>query len=281
MKIVVKKSDYAKVDPAFFVDGLFVPIADKDKAINIVHDWDGGTIEFRGVQLGAAHQSVLLAICARVGRNGELIVKDDFRHFNGISLLKVGDDAQTEPLAIVEVNAANLLTDAGLGRSGANYKQLSWYLTDLQTLVVHRKMKGSNRGANSNVISSEYKDDNFKISLNWRLANAILGEDGGGFIQVSLHERFKMKSPVAKVLHAWLSSNIRPGKALGYGGGVMIDSLMSHVWGESQASKQSVSNKRVRLKEAIKEVGSLGGWSCVKDDDVKNKYHISRPKNIK
>ncbi len=63
-------SDYAKIDPAFMTDGLFVPKANKSKAINIKREWDKGEIGFRGVQLGAMHQSVLLAVCARTGRDG-------------------------------------------------------------------------------------------------------------------------------------------------------------------------------------------------------------------
>jgi len=280
MKETVKLSSYAKVDPTFFVDGLFVPAANKNKAINIKKKWDGGVVSFRGVQLGVAHQSVLLAICARAGRDGKLVVNANEKD-KLIKLMNVKDAAKSEPIAIVSISAADILNDVNLGGSGASYKRLSEYLIDLQTLVVYRGV--GNNGGTSNVLGRcEHKGDRFEISLNWRLANAILGKSNNSFIQVSLSERNKLKTPVGKILHAWLCSNVRLGSSLGFGSGVMLDSLMAHVWGDaSKVSASALSVRRTRLRGALNDINKLEGWVGQEDENIKDKYSISRPRKIK
>jgi len=58
-------SAFANFDPAFACDGLFVPRSQKGWALyDVRKEFDRGEIIFEGVQLTAAHQSVLLAVCA-------------------------------------------------------------------------------------------------------------------------------------------------------------------------------------------------------------------------
>ena len=71
-------SSYSKLDPAHVLDGLFVPRVQKGHALyDVEGPIDGGIVRFKGVQLGVAHQSLLLAVVARTARLGSdaLVVK--------------------------------------------------------------------------------------------------------------------------------------------------------------------------------------------------------------
>lgn len=274
-------SKYAKIDPAFFTDGLFVPKANKNKAISIEREWDNGIVRFRGVQLGVAHQSVLLALCARVGRNGEIVVKGTKRDLHGMQidlhdlemdLLKCFDDAKNSPTAVVEASAYSILVDAGMHDSGTSYDRLIQYLVDMQTLVVYRQMKSSKKGGGSNLLNFSHEGDRFRISVNWRLANAILGESH--YVQISLFERNQLSDPVAKILHAWLSSNIRLGQSLGFGNGVLLDSLICHVWGDDDVSQETIRQRRRRLIKALNDINGVNNWVCLNQG---KKWLITRP----
>lgn len=282
-------SKYAKVDPAFFADGLFLPTSNKNKAINIEHFFDKGIVRFRGVQLGVAHQSVLLAICARMGRSGELIVKGTKNdlHAMQMSLLDCSDFAKNTDCAILEATAGSLLTDAGLGVSGRAYDRFASYLTDMQTLTVYRQVLASKIGGGSNLLSFSHEADCFRISLNWRLASAILGD--AQFVQVSLFERHQLSDPVSKILHAWLSSILRPNKSLGFGDGVFLDSLIQHVWGKSERPKDqnkrikydnTKRSRRIRLRKALGEINNVNDWICHNSENDKNRWYITRPSNL-
>jgi hypothetical protein len=270
-------SQYAKIDPALLTDGLFVPRANKDRMINIENHWDQGVIRFRGVQLGAVHQSVLLAICARAGRGGELIVKGSKKdlHARQVELLHCVDDAREADTAIVEATAYSLLADAGLGDSGTSFDRLAEYLTDLQTLVVYRQLTGSKTGGGSNLLNFSHGAKKFRITLNWRLASAILGD--AQFVKISLFERNQLTGPVAKILHAWLSSNTRLGRSFGFGKGVYIDTLLPHIWGHDNPSTDTIGQRRKRVKIALKDINGVNNWVCHQSGQ---KWHITRPKDL-
>lgn len=270
-------SKYAKIDPAFFADGLFVPRANKNRAINIEQSWSNGIIRFRGVQLGAVHQSVLLAICARAGRNGELIVKGtkEDLHAMQIELLQCTDDAKDADTAIVKATAYSLLVDAGLGGSGTSYERLLQYLIDMQSLVLYRQSKALKKGGGSNLLKFSHEGDYFQISLNWRLANAILGDSQ--YVKISLFERNQLVEPVAKILHAWLSAFVRLGQPLGVGNGVYVDTLLSHIWGNDDPSSDTIRHRRIRVKSALREINGVNNWVC---KPVGQKWYITRPKDL-
>jgi len=267
-------SSYAKIDPALFADGLFVPKANKHKAINVKHEWDGGEISFRGVQLGAAHQSALLAVCARLGRSGKLIVKGSEKDLHGaqLDLLKVTDEARDQDTATVEVSAYSLLMDAGMTDSGASYKRLADYLKDMQTFVMYRRQ--GKRGGASNLLCFDHEGDKFKVTVNWRIAKAILGD--AQYVRISLSERNHLKDPTAKILHAWLSAQLRLGGSLGRYG-VYIDTLMRHVWGDLKVSASVITNRRQKLIAALKDINGVNGWVCMQEG---RKWHITRPKSL-
>lgn len=284
-------SKYAKFDPAFATDGLFVPTARKGQALyDVGRDLDGGEIRFEGVQLTAAHQSVLLAVCARTGRGGLRVrgTKDDPLgaqygiRFEGdqdaatrnIRALNPKGAPTEEEMAVVECSAYAILADAGMDDGGNNYATLSRLLTQLGTVVMYRRV--GKRGGSSNLLSFEHDGDRMSIALNWRLAASILGDKQN--IQVSLYERQRLGGAVSRLLHAWLSCYVRQGHSLMNGQGAKLDTLARHIWGKRPASPGVVRNRRSDLRKAIEEIGRLPGWSA--SVDSKNIAHFTRPKDV-
>lgn len=280
-------SAFSSIDPAFFLDGLFLPRAEKTKAIDISAEWSGGAIRFRGVQLGAVHQSVLLAVCARTGRDGLLIHKDEAqaKQLTFWNLLDSKGDAIDQSIAEVHTSAYSLLQDAGLGTGGVGYKKLLIVLQELQSLTVYRRL--GKRGGGMNILSFNHIGDKYDVRVNWRLAQAVLGDHQN--IRVSLNERRALKSPVAKILHGWLCAHVWLGQSLMNGRGAAEVSLMRHVWGENDKlprnaaksvkarHRKKISLRRTALQAALLEIGQVTGWAVVKDG---GKWLISRPKTL-
>ena len=282
-------SKYARFDPAFAIDGLFTPTARKGHALyNVGREYDGGEISFEGVQLTAAHQSVLLAVCARTGRNGLSVrgsKKDLLGSQFGLDLdedsavkdaptLRASGTAKDENTAVVECSAYAILADAGMDHGGNNYATLSKLLTQLATVVMYRRI--GKQGGSSNLLSFEHQGDRMSIALNWRLAASILGDQQN--VRVSLYERQKLTRSVSRLLHAWLSCYVRQGSSLMDGQGAKIDTLARHIWGKRPASADVIRKRRVELRKAINEVGSLSGWVANVDKNGLAKF--SRPKEI-
>lgn len=284
-------SKYARFDPAFAIDGLFTPTARKGHALyDVGREYDGGEISFEGVQLTAAHQSVLLAVCARTGRNGLQVrgtKKDPLGSqfglgFDGdqeaaaknITALRSKGEAEDEETAIVECSAYAILADAGMDHGGNNYATLSKLLTQLATVVMYRRV--GKRGGSSNLLSFDHQGDRMSIALNWRLAASILGDQQN--VRVSLYERQKLKGSVSRLLHAWLSCYVRQGYSLMDGQGAKLDTLARHIWGKRPASAGVDRNRRTELRKAIQEIGQLSGW--IASVDQKGIARFSRPKEL-
>ncbi len=268
-------SDFAKIDPAHIVDGLFVPCAGrKRQALDKVGgEWAGGEISFTGVQLGAAEQDVLLAICARTGRTGLQVCGNEKDLLASQLSLSLDEAAADKDLGRVEVTAYSLLLDAGLGTSGRSYKVLLKYLKNLAAVSVYRRV-GKVGGA-SPLIGFKHIGDHFTVAVNWRLTDAIFGHQ---YIAVSLHERRQIKSEAGRILHTWLSAHIRLGGSLMAGRGVAIDSLIPHVYGRSRCSDKVWRVRRGQIRAALAEISDLKGWVC--SLDATGRAVVCRPKLI-
>lgn len=289
-------SKFAKLDPAHVLDGLFVPTVQRGQALyDVCSQFDGGTISFKGVQLSVAHQSVLLSIAARTGRQPKAeglviagtandllcwaadpeeqskLTEEQRELAQQVKQLERTDEAETQDFSLVKTSAYSLLIDAGMQTGSSDYQKLSELLHDMSTVVMYRNIKGI--GGTSRLLSFQHKKDKFIVSLNWRLADAIFG---GQNIHVSLTERHLLsESPVAKILHTWLSAYIRPGQSLMSGNGAEIDTLIRHVWGNRPASEGTLKQRRRRIREALGAINGLRGWTT----SVEGSHaFISRPK---
>jgi len=278
------KSSHAKFCPTHLADGLFVPRRKEEKKTDIKKWFDGGEIRFLGyAQLSAFDQSVLLSVCARTGIEG-LLVKGNEKDLKGVEtqlplpMKKAGALAEgTHTHTMTSIYA--ILKDIGYEKTSMG-KQLYWYIVEsslrLSNITVYRK-KGS-KGGSMNLLNFGHDElGRLAISLNWRLADAILG--GMQNIQVSLSERRTLKSPVAKILHAWLCGHIRLGESLMNGQGASYDTLCKHVWGKGieEKSRSAKSKNKTSVKKALQEINSLSGWKVY---FYKDKVVINRGKEF-
>jgi hypothetical protein len=274
-----KVSSFAKVDPAHLLDGLFTPTAKKGEALYEVEGSFGGlTIAFKGVQMSVTHQSMLLAISARTARQPKAISvlvtgnATNLQHKH-VKQLTLTGKAESMDVSIVSCTAYSLLVDAGMNAGGKAYEAMINMLHEMSTVTMYRG--AGLKGGSSRLISFSHDGDQFKVSFNWRMADAILGKQN---VQVSLHERnFLKRYPVAKILHAWLSAHIRLGGQLMAGRGAEIDTLIRHVWGNRPCSHDVIKKRRSRIKEALNEIGKLNGWVYRLEG---SHAFISRPKEL-
>lgn len=266
-------SRFAKLDPAHVLDGLFVPTVQKGQALyDVCGSFDGGEIAFKGVQLSVTHQSVLLGIAARTGRQpkaeGLLVAgtADDL-----LAQLAPTGRAKEQDFSLVKTSAYGLLVDAGMETGASDYHKLRELLHDMSTVVMYRGIKGE--GGTSKLLSFQHQQDKFVVSLNWRLTDAIFG---GQNIHVSLTERLQLSaSPVAKILHTWLSAYVRPNQQLMAGRGAEVDTLIKHVWGTRPCSPEVQRKRRGRVREALAAIDKLQGWTA----SVEGTHaFVSRPK---
>ena len=274
-----KLSRYSKFDPAHVLDGLFVPRTDKGQALYDVRgEHGGGTVSFKGVQLGVQHQSVLFAIAARMAQstgNGSVIIAKpeasaSIPIFAGIKATKL---ARGEDFALIRTSSYCLLLDAGMGTGRSDYERLKELLHDLTTVTIMREFEGKFGTSNLLEFWGDDETKELNILLNWRLTASIFGKQN---IQISLCERHGLGA-VAKILHTWLSSFVNRGEQLGFGNGCSIEKLITHVWGKKPFSDSVLAVRQKRIRAALREIGQLPGWTTRIERNI---AFVSRPKDL-
>jgi len=274
-------SDFAFYDPAVGgCDGLFVPKRTKGQALyDVQRNWDAGIISFKGEQMTAAHQSLLLAICAQTSRNGFLI-RDNTERIEALqAVLGLQDLLHDVDMSFLEISAYDLLLDANMGTGGKDYMTLIGMLHEMSTVSVYREVPGKKKRISPLIqFPKAFDGDKLPIRLNWRLAASIFGEQN---VRVSLHERRRLETPIAKIAHCWFSCFIREGQSLMARRGASLQTLAQHVWGRRPASDPVWRKRREKLKRALlDEVGQLDGWVVAPDAQRRGIWHISRPKQV-
>lgn len=256
------KPTYAKMDPAHLFDGLFVPTRGKkrDRLLVPLRSFGDLEIGFQGFeQLGADDQSILLAITGQLGING-LVIEENPDGQTAKDLrtsIMLGKDDGSE-LAGKRTSLRSLLIDAGYkdvdgGQSLAMVKASLNRLANAQIREVNKKT-GWDRRCNLISVRFNHETGEIFVAANPRLTGAVFRRQ---YVQISLFERNLLEAEVAKILHAWLCSNIRLGHELGNGNGAHLDTLAPHVWGEAgwnSLSKQGRCNKRSQLKDSLFEI---------------------------
>lgn len=274
-------SQFAFYDPAFGgCDGLFVPKRSKGQALYEVHrEWDAGIISFKGEQMTSAHQSVLLAICAQTCRSGYLIRDNQTEAESRQTALGLHDLLDDLDMSFLEISAYDLLLDADMGTGGKDYKTLIGLLHEMSAVSVYRELTSKKKRISPLIqFPKAFHGDLLPIQLNWRLAASIFGEQN---VRVSLHERRRLQSSIAKIVHCWFSCFIREGQSLMKGQGARLSTLAEHVWGRRPASDAVWRKRRQMLKRALlDEVGQLDGWVATPNPERRGIWHISRPKQI-
>lgn len=287
------KPAYARLDPAHVFDGLFVPTKGKKRGRLLVEPRRFGKLEigFQGFeQLGADDQSILYALTAQLGI--ERIVIDATSVGPVSKQLRLALDFSQDDgvqLASKRTSLRSLLIDAGYqdpesGRALKAAKESLNRLANTQIREINRQT-GWDRRCNLISVSFNRKTGEIYIAANPRLTGAVFQEQ---YVKVSLFERNELETEVAKVLHAWLCSNIRLGRALGNGNGAHLDTFGPHVWGgaawEGFAASDR-SKKRGQLRAALDEIADQtkslhGGYGWTIDRTGSGLVLVSRPKAV-
>ena len=301
------RAAFAKLDPAHLFDGLFVPTSGiaretlkdgrraRPRLLVEPRDFGGVQIGYQGYeQLGADDQSVLLAVAAQLGIDGQVIDANppgpvgqqlrtamDFRDGQGQPL------DRGERLVSRRTSLRSLLIDAGYRDfdSGKAFACIRASLNRLRNAQIReRDSHGWDRACN--VISAEFNEETREVHVaaNPRLTASIFS---GQNIQVSLYERTELESEAGKILHAWLCSHVRLGENLGNGNGAHLDTLAPHVWGpwHGRASRKVKSVRRGLLRAALAEIDDRtrrlhGGYGWVIDQTAAGLVMVSRPKTM-
>lgn len=293
------RAAYAKMDPVFMFDGLFVPMSgrkDRPKLYVPLRKFGACEIGFQGFdQTSAFDQSVLLAMSAQLGIDGDFIEMapggEISQHLRcGIYSVEEGKPVIDDGRKIMskKTSLRSLLIDAGRkGSGGKDQDELKASLNRLRNAQIRERSGGTKWDRVCNLASSWWNDETEEVymAINPRVSGAIFK---GQHIKVSLFERNALESEVAKILHAWLCSNVRLGRSLGNGNGAMLDTLLPHVWGpnhDKKTSKKVMSVRRGRLREALDEIRDAtrtldGGYGWEIDRDSSDLIWIARPKDL-
>lgn len=284
------KPAYARLDPAHLFDGLFVPTNGKKRGRLLVEPRRFGKLEigFQGFeQLGADDQSILLALTAQLSIDGLVI---DATPAGPISkqLRLALDFSQDDgaPLATKRTTLRSLLIDSGHNPCTSTNKAKA-SLNRLRATQIREidRETGWDRVCNLISISFNHKTEEIHVAANPRLTGAVFR---GQHVKVSLFERNELESEAAKLLHCWLCSNIRLGRALGNGNGARLDTLAPHVWGRTAwegFAASDRSKKRSQLRAALDEIadrtrGLQGGMGWAIDQTSSGLVLVSRPKAL-
>ena len=231
----LSKPVFAKLDPAYAFDGLFVPTkGTKSRPPLRIPERIFGDykIGFTGTeQLGAGDQSIFLAICARAGIDGQTVSPDNQSPLSRSlrESLELGTNAATESTILTfSTTLTNLAAEAGYAAADSRTEDVKKSLRRLREANI--RAIGPNRwDTSSRLLNSAFNEatGETRIAINPRQANAILS---GQHVRVSLVERHRLKTEEAKILHCWLCANVRLGSPLGVGNGAYVDTLLPHVW---------------------------------------------------
>ena len=284
------RSSYAKFDPVHLLDGLFIPMKGQSRKRRLYvapRRFGDVEISFQGFeQLGADDQSVLLAITAQLGIDGLLIGSSptaiskslldglELAHCDGVDI------------ATKKISLRSLSIDAGYSPSRST-DIVAASLNRLSNAQIREENTATGWDQRSNLIRTKFnrKTKEIYIAANPRITNAVFN---GQHVRVSLFERNALETEVAKLLHCWLSSNIRLGASLGIGGnGAKIDTLAAHIWGtelETETAKVRCT-RRGHLKDALIEIADKtknlkGGNGWVIDLTESGLAYVGRPDQL-
>lgn len=106
----------------------------------------------------------------------------------------------------------------------------------------------------------EGNDRHVHLALNHRLASVFFD---GQYAKLWMQERLLLHSDLAMLVHAFLSTCIRPGHHLNIG----IATLAERVWPQAHKTAPEGTRRRrsIELRQALLAIGRLGHWSVSLD----------------
>lgn len=284
-----QRSEFVKWDLGHMADGLFVPMRGrsyKKLKTDTRHELSGHELHFMGFEpLGGVEQSMLMSVAAQTSMNAMLIAPDTTGP-NSRQLfldLQGSGDAARSSVGYAHTSRYRLLVDAGIDPEDT--KNLARCHEALKRLANVQLAISDIRGSKPRLLGQQnlfgyqvQSDGSYRCALNWRLTEAVVGDLQHA--RVSLLERAEIRSEVGKILHAWLSSYIRPGAELTAGRGAGVDRLVEHVWAQpvDDLSRSQLSKRRANIRAALDEIAALDGWRA--SVSARGVAYVTRPARL-
>lgn len=272
--------DHARHDPALAMAALFRPVCRgrRPGGQTIEYEYNGLHIKLNLWRtLDSRDQSVLLGIIGLAGMLatvGETAGLDaDVEHPRGRQLwmdLEPTERAVTDRAIVVKTTRYALLQAAGLDDKGRNYGLLEECLERL-SMVGCRVRKDGYDWSMRLLSYAKTPEGQIHIALNARFVEAL---SGSHYVYVSLIERRKLRSDIARLAHAWLSAWLRRGGS----NSIRLDRLAEKVWGPPSKAAATNRKRRERIAKALDEISNLHGWNVkIEGRGAAAKATIKRP----
>lgn len=152
----------------------------------------------------------------------------------------------------------------GLAKSGANYKTIRDSLNRLSGVqfLICRGDKVDSPFWQANLFGRfAGVDGKLYIGINPLVSKALVR---GTSTFIDMSEQRLLKSEVAKKLHVWLTTWLKPKELRNIG----LDVLIPHIWGDT-CEGNTLWTRRASLRAAIVEINELENWQCVEDAKTK------------
>lgn len=273
--------DHARVDPSHcLADGLFRPLqkgTQKGSSLDIHYRYKGFTFWWRNYRLlSIADQSVFLALhrlAAERGRTetvGPEHTDPTMLEVRGALNMRL-QAAELDCLAFT-TSLREMAENIGMTVTGPNLRAIKESLLRLSgvSFVIYKGEDETSTFWQANLISNlAGVDGRVYVAVNPLLSKALVGKPSS---YIDMSEQRALNSDAAKRLHVWLSSwapteEIRT---------IALDNLIQHVWGTEESTPDAIRKRRVYLRKAIAEIGSLDGWLC-SEDKTSHLVQVRRP----
>lgn len=259
--------------PAAGLSTLFRPLAKGPQrpVLNVGYEMSsGGTLHFSAREaLGVPEQTLLLAILqlageqyADLGQAATVGAHDSRELPSRLWLEMYPDGGLSLPATVMICTTWKALNErCGSGDGGSITAMRRACLQRLCEVVVWEEEQGRRRTRQSFLmVWLEGDDRHVHLALNHRLASVFFD---GQYAKLWMQERLRLPSDLAMLVHAFLSTCIRPGHKLSIG----IARLAARVWPLDHESAPVITQRRRRaaLRQALQAIGRLGHWTVLLD----------------
>ncbi len=268
-------TNHARLEQTHALAGLFSAIPRGERQRRIVRYSPPGTREIWTFaefwSLGADDLTVLLTVLSLVAQpEGKRLTAD-----KATRVLALEGEARQDTLSLATTRRT-LTREAGWEWSGKRGRLLIESLERLAhvTLDVERDGIVMSRGQLLARAVRTAHDGPILIAISPYLAQVIDG--GRAWARISLEEHRQLTTDTARLLHAWLSSWLRPG----HQGKASVTTLLQHVWPDDgqPIPEGTLRRRRHDIRAALREISCLHGWR-VGVQDTRGSIRIHRPRD--
>ncbi len=252
------KKGIVRFDMATGIAGLAKPLAKGVKRgyLDIRQKWQGGCIEFRGGELTAVDLGVLFAIINLAQRTEP--EPDIGAEIVGLLPLLPNRNneenlARKKNTLTINTNYAEVNRLLGKATDGNNIATIKEALKVLSLISVY--IEDGKKWGMTHLINHCIGDDkSLTISLNYRIAEVLLGESSS-YGKLSLKTYNELPTSVSKITYSYLVNLCGARTELKIG----INTLIESVWQEpiAKLSKAVLNDRRTKIRSALKSIDEL------------------------